>query len=755
MEITYASPSASDLLRSSTAASGSTMPAPRTIKIIPLQHPDTSSYSSPGGFGNNSSSSSLWPNSWISRFRGKIRRMTFIDWIEMFLPCCRWIRTYRWREYFQVDLMAGTTVGIMLVPQADSGFVPIFIYAIFGSSRQLAIGPVALVSLLVSNVLSGIAESSDALYTELAILLALMVGILECIMGLLRLGWLIRFISHSVISGFTTASAVVIALSQAKYFLGYDVDRSSEIVPIIKSIIAGSDEFSWPPFVMGSTILAIIQTMKFLVPELFPSLCTLSPNPTFPYIFLLKCVLFLGKSRKRLRFLRAMGPLTAVVLGTTFVKIYHPSSITLAHSHKNTIACFSQVIIAAYIYVKNDILMEKVGDIPQGLPSFSIPKSFQYAKSLISTAVLITGVAILESVGIAKALAAKNGYELDSNQELFGLGVANIFGSFFSAYPTTGSFSRSAVNHESGAKTGLSGIITGTIMCCALLFLTPLFEYIPQCALAAIVISAVITLVDYEEAIFLWRVDKKDFLLWTITTTTTLFLGIEIGVLVGVGVSLAFVIHESANPHIAVLGRLPGTTVYRNIQQYPEAYTYNGIVIVRIDAPIYFANISYIKDRLREYEVVGDKSTKRGPEVERIYFVILELAPVTYIDASAVQALKDLHQEYKSRDIQIAISNPNQEVLLTLSKAGVVEMIGKEWYFVRVHDAVQVCLQHVQTMSPKASDSSHEKSSFFQRIMKQRREDLSVSELESGNSQMRSDSTQDDPQLEPLLSRRS
>ncbi|KAG4127503.1 hypothetical protein ERO13_D10G219600v2 [Gossypium hirsutum] len=552
MEITYASPSAGDLLRSSTAASGSTMPTPRTIKIIPLQHPHTSSYGTPGGFGNNYSSSSLWPNSWISRYRGKIKRMTFIDWIEMFLPCCRWIRTYRWREYFQVDLMAGTTVGIMLVPQAMSyaklaglepiyglysGFVPIFIYAIFGSSRQLAIGPVALVSLLVSNVLSGIAESSDALYTELAILLALMVGILECIMGLLRLGWLIRFISHSVISGFTTASAVVIALSQAKYFLGYDIDRSSKIVPVIKSIIAGSDEFSWPPFVMGSTILAIIQTMKFL-----------------------------GKSRKHLRFLRAMGPLTAVVLGTTFVKIYHPSSITL------------------------------VGDIPQGLPSFSIPKSFQYAKSLISTAVLITGVAILESVGIAKALAAKNGYELDSNQELFGLGVANIFGSFFSAYPTTGSFSRSAVNHESGAKTGLSGIISGTIMCCALLFLTPLFEYIPQCALAAIVISAVITLVDYEEAIFLWRVDKKDFLLWTITTTTTLFLGIEIGVLVGVGVSLAFVIHESANPHIAVLGRLPGTTVYRNIQQYPEAYTYNGIVIVRIDAPIYFANISYIKD---------------------------------------------------------------------------------------------------------------------------------------------------------------
>ncbi|KAK6234134.1 hypothetical protein QUC31_006540 [Theobroma cacao] len=714
MEISYASPSAGDLTYSSFTSSGSSMPN-RPVKIIPLQHPDTTSYGSSGGgssSSSSSSSSSFWSNSLFSGWGSKIRQMTIVDWIGMCFPCFRWIRTYRWREYLQVDLMAGTTVGIMLVPQAMSyaklaglepiyglysGFVPIFIYAIFGSSRQLAIGPVALVSLLVSNVLSGIADSSDALYTELAILLALMVGILECIMGLLRLGWLIRFISHSVISGFTTASAIVIALSQAKYFLGYDIERSSEIVPIIKSILSGADEFSWPPFVMGSIILIILQTMKHL-----------------------------GKSRKHLRFLRAMGPLTAVVLGTTFVKIYHPSSITL------------------------------VGDIPQGLPSFSIPRSFKYAKSLIPTTLLITGVAILESVGIAKALAAKNGYELDSNQELFGLGVANIFGSFFSAYPTTGSFSRSAVNHESGAKSGLSGIVTGIIMGCALLFLTPLFEYIPQCALAAIVISAVISLVDYEEAIFLWRVDKKDFLLWTITSTTTLFLGIEIGVLVGVGVSLAFVIHESANPHIAVLGRLPGTTVYRNIQQYPEAYTYNGIVIVRIDAPIYFANISYIKDRLREYEVVVDKSTRRGPEVERIYFVILEMAPVTYIDSSAVQALKDLHHEYKSRDIQIAISNPNREVLLTLSKSRAVELIGKEWYFVRVHDAVQVCLQHVQSIkeASKTSDPSpEEKPSFFQRFLKQRGEDVLVASLESGSNSP-SDSTHSDPQLEPLLFRK-
>uniref|UniRef100_A0A2K1ZBZ6 STAS domain-containing protein n=1 Tax=Populus trichocarpa TaxID=3694 RepID=A0A2K1ZBZ6_POPTR len=677
MERTFASSSSRDLPTisvpsSSSSSLGPSMPT-RPVKIIPLQHPNTTT----------SPSLNPLPGALFSRWTAKVKRTTLAQWIDTFLPCCRWIRTYKWREYFQPDLMAGLTVGVMLVPQAMSYAKLAGLHPIYG---------------LFSNVLGGIVNSSDELYTELAILLAFMVGILECIMALLRLGWLIRFISHSVISGFTSASAIVIALSQAKYFLGYDIVRSSKIVPLIKSIISGAHKFSWPPFVMGSCILAILLVMKHL-----------------------------GKSRKQFRFLRAAGPLTAVVLGTLLVKMFRPSSISL------------------------------VGEIPQGLPSFSFPKKFEYAKSLIPTAMLITGVAILESVGIAKALAAKNGYELDSSQELFGLGLANIMGSLFSAYPSTGSFSRSAVNNEGGAKTGLSGVVAGIIMGCSLLFLTPLFEYIPQCALAAIVVSAVMGLVDYDEAIFLWRVDKKDFVLWIITSTTTLFLGIEIGVLVGVGASLAFVIQESANPHIAVLGRLPGTTVYRNIEQYPEAYTYNGIVIVRIDAPIYFANISFIKDRLREYEVDADKSSRRGPEVEKIYFVILEMSPITYIDSSAVQALKDLYQEYNSRDIQICISNPNRDVLLTLTKAGIVELLGKERYFVRVHDAVQVCLQHVQSLSqsPKKLDPfAEDKPRIFKRLSKQREEDLSIAELESGDNKT-SAPKYTKPHLEPLLSRKS
>ncbi|XP_057522379.1 probable sulfate transporter 4.2 [Amaranthus tricolor] len=694
MDKSYTSPSSGDLTGLTRTYSN------RPVKVIPLQHPETTSSS---GFSLTRSSSSIF-----DRWKSKMKAMTITEWISVFLPCYRWVRSYNFHDYLQCDLMAGITVGVMVVPQAMSyaklaglapiyglysGCLPVFVYAIFGSSRQLAVGPVALTSLLVSNILSGLASPSDELYTELAITLALMVGILECLMGLLRLGWIIRFISHAVISGFTTASAIVIALSQAKYFLGYDIVRSSEIIPLAKSIIAGIDKFSWPPFMLGSLILAIMLIMKHL-----------------------------GKTRKYLRFIRAAGPLTGVVLGTAIVKLFHPSAISV------------------------------VGEIPQGLPEFSVPNAFAYFNSLIPTAFLITGVAILESVGIAKALAAKNGYDLDPNQELFGLGVANIVGSFFSSYPSTGSFSRSAVNHESGAKTGFAGILTGIIMSCALLFLTQLFVDIPQCALAAIVISAVIGLVDYEEAMLLWHVDKKDFFLWTVTFASTLFLGIEIGVLVGVGFSLAFVIYESANPHIAVLGRLPGTTIYRNVQQYPEAYTYHGIVVVRVDAPMYFANTSYIKDRLREYESNRDGSIKRGPEVEQVYFVILELSPVTYIDSSAAQALKDLYHEYKARGIQIVISNPNQEVLKTLTRAGLVELIGKEWYFVRVHDAAQVCFKHVQeNETPRTPDSAKDgKQSIFKKFGSTK-EIATTVDLESGVETSLVSSSSDHQLQEPLL----
>ncbi|KAL2649372.1 hypothetical protein R1flu_017500 [Riccia fluitans] len=586
-------------------------------------------------------------------------------------PCIVWMRAYDWRKDLKLDVMAGITVGTMLIPQSMSyarlaglhpiyglyaGFIPVLTYAIFGSSRQLAVGPVAMVSLLVSNGIMPIVtahtstpEEAQKLYTALSIHLAFLVGAIESVMGLVRLGWLIRFISHSVVSGFTTASAIIIGLSQAKSFLGYEISGSTHISVLVKSIIDGIDQFKWQPFLMGSLILALLLTMKHL-----------------------------GKNYKRFRPLRAAGPISALLLGVIFVKLFRPASI------------------------------EVVGEIPQGFPSLSLQYSldFTYSLQLLPYAALVSGVGILESVGIAKALASKNGYELDSNQELFGLGVANLFASSFSSYPVTGSFSRSAVSNDSGAKTGLFGIVVFLLVGAALLFLTPVFTDIPQCGLAAIVVSAVVGLVDYEEAIFLWQVDKRDLLLWTATFIFTLLTGIEVGVLIGVGLSLVFVIYESANPHTAILGRLPGTTVYRNIEQYPDAYTYHGIVMMRIDAPIYFANISVIKEKLRSCEHYCPSKTSRGVEQDRIHFVIFEMSPVTYVDSSAVHAIKEIYNDYRARGIQLAICNPNRKVVETLAKGGVPELIGYEWYFVRVHDALQTCLTALEarTSNEQASD---------------------------------------------------
>ncbi|BBM99289.1 sulfate permease, SulP family [Marchantia polymorpha subsp. ruderalis] len=634
----------------------------RTVKVLPIEHDSQHDWhESPSSSPHKSESEPFNLASWWKRSSS-----TFL---VRLLPCIVWLRAYKWKEDLKADVVAGITVGTMLIPQSMSyaklaglhpiyglysGFIPVIAYAFFGSSRQLAVGSVAMVSLLVSNGIMPIVSSHTSspeeaakLYVELAIHLAFLVGVIECLMGLVRLGWLIRFISHSVVSGFTTGSAIIIGLSQAKSFLGYEVSNSSHLSTIVKSIIDGIDQFKWQPFAMGSVTLAVLLVMKHM-----------------------------GKNYKRFRHLRAAGPLSAVVLGVAFVKVFKPTSISV------------------------------VGEIPQGFPAMSLKFDFTYSLQLLPHAALVSGVAILESVGIAKALASKNGYEIDSNQELFGLGIANLFGTAFSAYPVTGSFSRSAVSNDSGAKSGLFGVVVFLLVGAALLFLTPIFTDIPQCGLAAIVISAVIGLVDYDEAIFLWRVDKRDLLLWMTTFVFTLLNGIEVGVLIGVGLSLVFVIYESANPHTAVLGRLPGTTVYRNTQQYPEALTYHGIVIMRIDAPIYFANTTVIKDRLRSCEHYRGNNPSRGAEQDRIYFVIFEMSPVTYIDSSAVHAIKELYHDYTARGIQLAICNPNRKVMLSLARGGVRELIGHDWYFVRVHDAVQTCMSILEAkpLNPASSD---------------------------------------------------
>jgi sulfate transporter 4 len=373
----------------------------------------------------------------------------------------------------------------------------------------------------------------------LAIQAAMLVGSFYIVMGLLRLGFVTIFLSHAVISGFTSGAAVIIGLSQLKYILGYDIESSKELVPLLYNTLANIDQFNYKTFLMGLSGAICLLVMKHL-----------------------------GKTYKKLKWMRAMGPVTVSAV----------------------------CILVTWGFSLDERGIPIVEYIPRGLPSVTVSSWSPLNAELLQTVLSMVIIGFMESIAIAKQLAAKHKYELDSSTELIGLGVANFLGAVFHSYPVTGSFSRSAVNNEAGAKSGISGIVTATMVMITLLFLTSIFEYMPLATLAAIVISGVLGLLDFEEAMYLWRVHKFDWLVWMVSFLGTMFLGVEVGLMIAVGLSLLLVLYESAYPHTAVLGRLPGATVYRNIKQYPEAEQYAGIVLCRVDAPIYFANTQYIRD---------------------------------------------------------------------------------------------------------------------------------------------------------------
>ena len=369
-----------------------------------------------------------------------------LDWLFTLLPMTRWLSTYKWKENLITDVVAGITVSVMLVPQSMSyaklaglpvqyglysGFTPIFAYAVFGSSRQLAIGPVALVSLLLQSGLTDLLdkegitpdnnENYDAIYATLALQASFLAGVCFLVMGLLRLGFITIFLAPPVISGFTSGSAIIIALSQVKYFLGYSIPQDNQVQKLLKNIFADIDQFNWKTFVLGISCIIILQGLKEISARV-----------------------------SRLKMVRALGPLTVVVLGLIL---------------QDTMDLEARGIPI-------------VGDIPKGLPEFSADIIFPITdlKNLFIVVFTIVMIGFMESIAIAKKLANKHNYQIDSSLELVGLGVANLMSGFFSGYPVVGSFSRSAVNNESGAKSGISGIVTATLVGFVLLFLTSVFE---------------------------------------------------------------------------------------------------------------------------------------------------------------------------------------------------------------------------------------------------------------------------------------
>jgi len=486
------------------------------------------------------------------------------------------------------------------------------------------------------------------------------VGVVNLILGFMKLGFITIFLSHAVISGFTTGAAVIIGMSQVKYIFGYEIQRSDVLHEVIHHIFSHIEKFSWKTFLVGTVSTLMLVGMK-------------NVGRTFP----------------KLKWMRAMGPLTVSFLG----------------------------IILNYAFKLDEKGIPVVGSIPKGFPTFTgdwwLPIEDMNGLFVVVISIVIVG--FMESIAIAKQLASKHKYEIDSSVELIGLGMSNFVGAMFQSYPVTGSFSRSAVNNDSGAVSGFSGMVTAIIVGIVLLFLTQVFELLPLAVLASIVISGVLGLLDYEEAIYLYKVHKSDFFAWLVACLGTMFLGVEKGLAVAVGLSLLLVTYESAYPHTAVLGRLPGTSVYRNVKNFPEAERYDSIVMVRIDAPIYFANSQNVREKIRKYERLAEERLAQQQAEEDaeanddnatsvtngnggcVKFIVIELNAVPHIDTTALHLFDDMVHTYRERGIEFCLANPCIQVMDKLLLSGLADKIGRDHIFNDVHDAVEWCLDQLDT----------------------------------------------------------
>ena len=555
----------------------------------------------------------------------------FINRYKRFLPILEWLPRYNKKD-LSGDFTSGLTVAVMLIPQGMAygilaglppiyglyaGIVPLIIYAIFGTSPQLSVGPVDLVSLLVLTGVSKFAEPGTPEFIQLSITVALIAGIIQLLLGVFRLGFLVNFLSHPVISGFTSAAAIIIGISQLSNLMGFRIENSNKIHIIILSLVENIGKTNFFTLSIGIFGLIFISWTK-------------SINKRLP------------------------SGLFAVIIG----------------------------VLVVYFLNLQEYGVQIVGEVPRGLPPFEVPQlDLDLFRQLLPLSFTICMISFIESLAISKALQERHkDYKIVPNQELLALGISKISGAFFQAYPTTGSFTRSAINDEAGAKTGMSSVISAVFISIILLLFTPLFYFLPKAILASIVIVAVFGLIDYKEAIFLWKNDKRDFLSLLVTFLLTLTLGIQDGVFFGVILSLAIIIYRNSRPHVAVLGRLPDTTLYRNVKRYPEAICDQGVLIMRFDAPLYFGNATYFQHQVED-------AIQQAPEEIKIF--VLDAQGISDLDSSGGRILISLVSWIKEQNIDFRMSGAIGPIRDLLIKFDNHQVIKEDELYLSVHSAVE------------------------------------------------------------------
>ena len=540
-----------------------------------------------------------------------------------------WLLGYG-KQDLRGDAQAGLVVAVMLVPQAMAyamlaglppvyglcaATLPLVAYAFFGTSRQLAVGPVAIVSLLTADACSRLVDAGADVATVagIAALLALLVGAIQIALGLFRAGFLINFVSHAVVSGFTSAGAIMIALSQLPQLLGVKTAGGNSAVTQLVEVVRKAGDVHGLTLAIGLTATVVLLVARF----------------------------------RRWRF-----PVTLPVIVVS--------------------------ILLVWWFGLEEHGVRAAGAVPSGLPRWNPPAlSLESWRSLLPSALVIVFIGVMESIAVAKWIATREKYRIDANRELIGLGMANVTAGLFSGYPVAGGFSRTAVNYQAGARTPLAAVFTAALVLLTMMFLTPLFTHLPNAVLAAIIMSAVVGLIDFQEARRLFTVKKADGWIYIVTFLVTLGLGMDKGLIVGIIFSLALFIRRSARPHLAVLGRV-GEHEFRDLRRYPDAVVDPDVIILRVDSSLYFANAAFVEERIRA-ELVQQPTAR---------WVVLDMSGVNDIDGVAVSMLTDLMHDTSPTGVQFVFCGMKAVVRDIVERAGWKELLGDRMYQVTLSQAL-------------------------------------------------------------------
>jgi SulP family sulfate permease len=564
------------------------------------------------------------------------------------LPILGWLRGYQ-RADFGPDLVAGLTTAVMLVPQAMgyallaglppihglyASVAPLLLYAVLGTSRHLAVGPVAMDSILVAGAVGAIAAVGTENYVLIAAALGMMVGVVQAGLGFLRAGFLVNFLSRPVVAGFTAAAALIIAASQLGHLLGVELPRTHHVHRVVWEAIRSASDWSWPTLAIGASAIAALFFCK-------------KRWPRFP------AALF-------------------VVVATT---------------------------LAVWALGLSTRGVSIVGQVPAGLPGFSIPTiDSSILTQLIPAAATIALVSFMEAISVGRVFAQAHRYEIYPNRELIALGLANLAGGATGGYPIAGGFSRSAVNVRAGARTQLAALVTCAVVVITLLAFTRAFFYLPKAALSAIIVAAVTGLIDIRGAAEVYRVKRADFYLLVLTFFATLSLGIQWGILVGIAASVLLFLVRTTRPYFAVLGRIPESQTYLNAARHPHAETLPGIILVRIDAQFYFGNVSFLKETVRA--LVSESETP-------VRFFVLEAAGVNDLDSAAAATLAELDEELAAQGVQLVLTRVKGPVRDVLHRTGLLEKLASEGrLYLSTHRAIEVLRSGMSLpdLSPEPDD---------------------------------------------------